>query len=129
MKLNLDLNPKNVFLLDACGAVVSAAMLGLVLTTLESMIGMPSPVLHKLAIAACVFAMYSFLCFWRKPDNWRPFLRAIALANFCYCIYTIILVNSHYDALTALGVSYFVAELIVIFALVTFEWKRSNRHG
>ncbi|WP_422360017.1 hypothetical protein [Reichenbachiella sp.] len=129
MILNLDLNPKKVFLLDACGAVVSAAMLGVLLTALEPMIGMPSSVLYKLAITACFFAAYSFFCFWRTPDNWRPFLKVIALANFCYCLYTIYLVVNLYDLLTPLGISYFVAELIIVFALVAYEWKRANAPG
>lgn len=129
MILNLDLNPKKVFLLDACGAIVSAVMLGLVLTALEPMIGMPSMALHKLAITACVFAAYSLVCYWQTPQNWRPYLKTIALANFCYCLYTIYLVIQLYDVLTLLGISYFVAEVIVVFALVAFEWKRSNANG
>ncbi|MEP3388548.1 MAG: hypothetical protein ABJO02_10195 [Reichenbachiella sp.] len=126
MLLNLNLNPKKVFLLDACGAVVSAVLLGLVLTALEPLIGMPTLILQKLAITACFFAAYSFFCFWRLPENWRPFLKVIAMANFCYCLYTIFLVISLYQVLTPLGIAYFIGELIVIFVLVAFEWKRST---
>lgn len=124
MKPNL--SPKTVFLIDAGGAVVSAIMLGLVLTRLESVIGMPTAVLHNLAIIACFFAVYSFGCYWQTPKQWRPFLKAIALANFSYCLLTIFLVIRLFDALTFVGISYFIAELIVVFALVAYEWKRAN---
>ncbi|MEP2024852.1 MAG: hypothetical protein ABJH98_13260 [Reichenbachiella sp.] len=120
-----NLSPKKLFLIDACGAIVSAVMLGLVLTRLEPMIGMPSSVLQFLASIACVFAVYSFFFFWQTPANWRLYLRAIALANLSYCLLTIYLVVKLYDQITLLGMTYFMAELIVLLALIVFEWKRS----
>lgn len=119
----INLNPKRLFLIDACGAVVSAITLGLVLTSLESLIGMPPEVLQTLAYIACFLFVYSFSCFMRMPENWRPFLKAIALANFTYCLLTITMVIKLYEALTIWGVTYFVMELMVILVLVVYEWK------
>jgi hypothetical protein len=116
-------NPNRLFLIDSLGAVISALSLGVVLVQLESLLGMPRDILYYLAAAAVVFAFYSFACYWRVKENWRPFLKFIAIANFVYCLISIVLVCQHYSELTILALLYFLSEFAIILTLVAIEWK------
>jgi len=120
------INPKNLFLIDGFGALLSAFSLGIVLVKFEEIVGMPQRVLYILALMACIFAVYSFSCYLRVNKNWRPFLKAIAFANLLYCCLTIGLVLYFYQSLTALGILYFVLEIIVILLLVSIELKMAS---
>jgi len=134
-RLNLDkltANPKRLFLIDSLGAFLTAFLLGAVLTRFEDNVGMPRKVLYSLSILACLYAIYSIGCYFFAGRNWRPFLKAIAMANLLYCCLTMGLVISFYQSLTILGLTYFLGELIVIGALIFTELltvsKSSNIH-
>ncbi len=116
-------NPKQLFLLDAIGAVLSAFFLGVVLVKLESHIGMPRKVLYGLALPACFFAIYSFFCYFRIKKNWKPFLIGIAILNSIYCIISIVTVYFHYQTLTKLGLTYFILELAIVLIVIIIEFK------
>lgn len=118
--------PYQLFLIDGIGALVSAFSLGVVLVQFESVIGMSQALLFPLALAACLFATYSLTCYFKKPKNWRPFLRFIGVVNLLYCCVTIGLVIQQYQNLTGLGVTYFVLELAIIIPLALFEWKTAG---
>lgn len=116
-------NPRQLFLVDALGALLSAFLLGVVLVIFEPVFGMPCAILYVLAGVAVVLAVYSFSCYARFPRNWPPFLKIIAIANVIYCAVTLGLVVYLYEQLTGLGVAYFILEVIVISSLVRIEWK------
>lgn len=113
--------PKRLFLIDSAGAFLTAFLLGIVLTRLEAHFGMPRKVLYSLSILACVYGVYSMGCWFFAGKNWRPFLKAIAIANLMYCFLTIGLVISFYRSLTMLGFIYFSGELLVIGSLISIE--------
>lgn len=121
------LQPKRLFLIDAIGALVSAVMLGFVLTGFESSFGMPVKTLRILAIIPVLYFFYSFTCFVKTPRNWRKYLRAIAAANVSYCALTFGLLFYHFGPLTLLGIGYFVGEMVIILALALVELRLSNR--
>ena len=114
-------NPKKLFLIDGSGALLTAFLLGVVLTRFEANFGMPRKVLYPLSTMACLYAAYSMGCYFWVGRNWRPFLKAIALANLIYCCLTIGLVIFFYQSLTMLGFTYFVGELLVIGGLIYVE--------
>lgn len=117
------MKPRNLFLLDSMGALLSAIMLGLVLTRYENFFGMPSDVLHILAIIPCVFALYSFLCFLIETKNKRLFLSIIAAANLLYCCLTMSYIFNFYSKITIGGLIYFVGEIIIVVVLALYELK------
>lgn len=119
--------PSKLFLIDGIGAVVSAFFLGVVLVRLESLIGMPPKLLLPLSYAAYLFAVYSFTCYFKTPNNWRPFLRTIAIVNLLYCCVTIGLVVQQYHNLTGLGLTYFILEKAIIIPLAFIELKTANK--
>lgn len=118
---NLTSNPKRLFLIDSLGAFLTAFLLGVILTRYEAYFGMPGKVLYPLSILACVFGLYSMGCYFWVRSHWRPFLKAIALANLTYCLLTTGLVVSFYQSLTILGILYFSGEMIVVGVLIYIE--------
>lgn len=89
---------------------------------------MPREILNTLAIIALAFCIYSLSCFFLLKINFKPFLKAIAIANIMYCIATIVLIITLFHQLTSLGLLYFIGEIIVIGVLIYFEFSISNRN-
>ncbi|MBP6333929.1 MAG: hypothetical protein KA444_00550 [Bacteroidia bacterium] len=117
------LNSKKLFLLDSLGALLSTFLLGVVLVSYQSHFGMPVSVLYFLSGIAAIFFAYSFLCYLIPNENWRPFLKLIAIANLLYAFLSFGLVLYFKSEITPLGWIYFLAEVIVIAQLVRFELK------
>ena len=116
-------NPRTLFIIDGFGALLSAFLLGVVLTRFESAFGMPRKVLYFLAFLPCIFAIYDFSCYLRIRGNWGRFLRAIAIANLIYCGISIGFVWHHYQKLTNLGLIYFLTELAIVLLLAGIELR------
>lgn len=121
MNQMLRTNSRNIFLFDGLGALLSAILLGLVLANMEVYFGMPPQVLYVLAGLACLLALYSISCAVLLSATVKPYLLFIAMANFTYCCLTAGLVFYYYNSLTALGIAYFLIEMIVIISLVIME--------
>ena len=116
-------NPKRLFLIDCLGALLTALFLLTILARFESIFGMPVSVLYFLSLIAGIFAIYSFCCFYFFPDNLRPFLRIILIANLLYCCLTAGFIISFYNRLTILGWIYFVMEIMIIICLSVIEFR------
>jgi len=121
-------NPQQLFLIDALGAVLSALLLGLVLPLVETFIGVPSQVLYYLAAAALCFAVYSFSCYFLFPKNWSVFMRGIAVINLAYCCVTLGFVIFLHQQITLLGLLYFIGEIIIIVTLAILELKTAAHY-
>ena len=126
-------NPERLFLIDSLGAFLTAFFLGTILTRFEVDFGMPRKVLNPLSILACVYAIYSISCYFFVGREWRPFLKVIATANLIYCCITIGFVISFCQALTILGLTYFLCEIVIIGGLLFIEVltisKSNNMHN
>lgn len=120
-------NPKLVFLLDCLGALLSAFLLGVALPSFQPIFGMPHNVLYGLAALACLFAIYSFWNYRWFKENWRPYLRGIAIVNLVYCGLTAALVIYFRQELTTWGLLYFLQEMVVIIVVVMLEFKTIAR--
>lgn len=127
MMNKMTLAPKQLFLVDGLGGMLSALLLGVVLVRFETAFGMPRKVLYFLSCLAGMYALYSFLSYWRTKEKWRPYMQAIAIANLLYCCLTIGLVIYHRQELTALGVTYFLLEVVVITGLIIMELKTVSK--
>ena len=114
-------DPRQLFLVDALGAVVTAVLLTAVVAQFERAFGIPSRVVYVLAAIAAGFAVYSFTCYLTRPGNWPTFLRMIAIANLSYCVLTLIVLFVYRFDVTALGIGYFVGEVAIVAGLVVFE--------
>jgi len=117
----LALKPKNVFLIDGVGAVVTAILLMAVLKPFNKYVGMPPNVLTSLSITAFIFAGYSFCCYLFLGNRLPKLLTPIIVANISYCVFTFALIIYFYNSLTLTGLIYFIAELLLIAFLVSME--------
>lgn len=124
---NLTSNPKRLFLIDCFGAILTAFLLGVVLTSFEHVFGVPQKILYPLSFVACLFVIYSFLCYLYFAPNWRSYMRLIAYSNFLYCCFTMILVFVFKSSLSILGVFYFLGEALIILTIVWIELKTAAR--
>ena len=115
------LNTRRVFLVDGLGAVLTTVMLGLIFPIFIEHVGMPEYVLFALASIALTFAIYSLGCFLFKVKKIIPFLAIIITGNATYCLFTTALMVLFSDSLTAIGVLYFIGEVLVIISLLTVE--------
>ena len=116
-------NPKKLFLIDGAGALLTAFSLGVVLASLEDTFGMPRTVLRPLSFLGFLYAAYSLGCYFFVTDNWRFYLKIIAIANLLYCCLTAALVVFSYQTLTVWGLAYFLLEIAVIVVLVRVEFR------
>lgn len=116
---------RTLLLVDGIGALISAALLGLVLTTWEPAFGMPARILVPLAMVAAIFAVYSLAGY--LADRGPAWLLGIALANTVYCGVTLALVVALRDSLTWLGIAYFAGEILLILGLVAAEVAVARR--
>jgi hypothetical protein len=114
------LTPKNIFLVDAAGALSSAAIIGLVLPNFYSEIGLPIQILYLLAALAFVYSVFSFTCFSLQQPK-RALLLTIMLANLLYCVLTALIVVRHFHDMGNWGIFYFATEILIILLLVTVE--------
>jgi len=120
-------NLKQLFLIDAIGAAVTAYFIGIVLVKFDAYFGMPRQVLYVLATIALIFWVYSTCCYLFIKRNFKPFLKLIIFANLLYCCLTIALLFFYFKQLTILGFVYFIGEILVIVGLVLIEKRVCER--
>lgn len=121
MVINLAAKPKQIFLLDGIGAIITSVSLGLLMPQINSYVGMPVSVLSLLAVLGCVFAVYSLCCSVLLKHPPKPYLAIIMVANLAYCGLTLSLIYRYFELLTGLGVAYFLFEIGIIILLVYIE--------
>lgn len=115
--------PKNIFLLDGFGALLTTLLIFFVLRTFNYFFGLPKDTLEYLAALALVFSIYSFSCYFLVSNHWKSFLKIICTANILYCILTIGVLFHQYQNISMFGIAYFLGEIAVIAGIVFLEIK------
>jgi hypothetical protein len=118
-------NTRAIFLIDGLGALLSSILL-VAVAYFEDTFGISKNVLYQLVPVPIVFTTYSLCCYVVNPQHWRLYLRIIALANILYCCLTLGLVYYYWAALTAIGVAYFLGEIVVVALLSSIELALSS---
>ena len=114
---------KNIFLIDAVGALLTFTLLFIVLRTFNSLFGLSKTTFEYLSLLAFIFFLYSITCFFLAKNNWKLYLKIICTANTLYCILIFGILIGNYENISMLGVVYFLGEIAVIAGLVFFEIK------
>jgi hypothetical protein len=112
---------KQIFLIDALGAAVSVILVVLILPAFQLWHGMPMDALLVCGVWSTVSLVYSASCFGLADLLQSKWLQGIIWMNTAYCGFTVLLIGSHFHALTPLGVVYFLTEISVILGLVLWE--------
>jgi len=127
-KQKLNFTPKQLFLIDAGGALLSAFLLGVVLVRLEHFFGIPRTVLYLLAAIPCFFAFYDLLCYFLAKQKTARLLQAIAYANILYCCLSIGLAVFHAQSITIFGWLYILGEVLIVVLLARLELKTAKNN-
>ncbi|HEY0880466.1 MAG TPA: hypothetical protein VGD87_02990 [Archangium sp.] len=124
--------PRRVFLLDGCGALLTLAGVVLVLGPFEPHFGVPPTALRPLALGAGALAAYSFGCGAAFPlfaaRAW-PFLVGLALGNTLYGAATWVVLFTLRAQVTPLALAWFGAETVVLALVVAVELATARRQG
>lgn len=120
-------NPKTIFLFDSIGAFISAFCLLIISRFYSNYFGINPSTLQLLIILPIVFCIYSACCYLLIKRSYKPFILIIAMANFLYCLITLVLMFTLYSELTILGLSYFVVELMIIGIIIYLEFDISTK--
>ncbi len=114
---------KKLLLVDGIGAMISAILLAGIVANNESIFGMPKQIVLILVVPPVLYATYSFGIYLFVHKNHGKYLKTIAIANLAYCALSMGYVYYYFDYLTALGLVYFIGEVLIIFTLVCIELK------
>ncbi len=115
--------PKNIFLLDSFGALITSILLFFTLRNFNDFFGLSKDIFEYLSIIAFIFFIYSINCYFLVKQNWKSFLKIICTANILYCILTFGILIFNYESISIFGIIYFLAEIVVIIGLVVLEMK------
>ncbi len=115
--------PKNIFLLDSFGALLTTVLLYFILRTFNDFFGLPKYIFEYLSITASLFFLYSISCYFLVNQNWKSLLKIICTANILYCILTLGILICNYESVSIFGIIYFIAEILIIIGLVVLEMK------
>ena len=118
-------NPKNLFILDGFGALLSAFLLGVVLVQFESIFGIPRSTLYILAALPCLFVLYDVLGY--RSKNTSQYLQGIARLNIGYSMVSLAFAFYHAEVITLLGWGYLVSEIFIILSLARIEFAVARR--
>ena len=110
-------HPRQLFLVDGAGAVLSALMLGVVLIRLESFFGVPPRMLLILATFPALFALYDLGCFVRNPRSPVTPLRIIGMLNLFYVLISVISMAYHAGSILLPGWISLISEVLIVTAI------------
>lgn len=112
---------QKIFLFDAIGALVTLLFFLFVLIPFQTWIGFPETVLYILASIAALFLIHSGATYFLVQSNWKRSLRLVIGGNIGYATLTASLLLLYSDQIQPLGYIYFIGEILVLVALVTYE--------
>lgn len=120
--------PKNIFLIDCYGALLTTILLFSVIRTFNTFFGLSKTTLEYLSLLAFIFSIYSLTCFFLAKNNWKLYLKIICTANILYCILTFGIILYYYRSISIFGIVYFLGEIIIIIGIVILEIKSISKN-
>ena len=120
------LKPKQLFLIDGIGALLSAFLLAVVLVKYEYFFGIPRYTLYFLAIFPLYFAVIDIMGYL-SPKSAKTFLKVIAFSNLAYCLLSLGMATYHHQSLSLWGWVYIVVEVAIVLFLAIVELKAATR--
>lgn len=119
-------NPRQLFLIDGLGALVSCIGLFLVMCFFANSFGLPKTALQVFLIVAIWLCCFSLTCFLFIKKRISFFLILIAVANFLYSALTIVLLFKNSSTITLIALIYFIIEIIIMVSVAIIELKTAT---
>lgn len=114
-------NPHRLFLFDALGAAFTFLTVGVMGSLFYLYVGFPLYVMITLGAMALIFMIHSFTAYIRKFP--LSYLKRIAQLNLLYVFLLGALMAVYREQLQPLPALYFIAEIVVLVFLSSFERK------
>jgi len=108
---------RRLFIVDLCGASLSALLSGLLLPGYSEPLGVAPETFRLLSAVAVVLALIDAAYLVLQPRRWRAVLHVVALGNLTYPLLALALSATDEVALAPLGVALFVVESLIVVAL------------
>ncbi len=124
----LHLKPTFIFLIDALGAGLTTVMLIFVVPVLDPTWVNLNRFYEILPILSGIFTLNSFIAFLFLKKKWRIYLQIIAIANIFYCLYSSFTLMFYMNHPSALVITYFSLEILIILFLVYLELNLISVH-
>ncbi len=115
------ISPRQVLILDACGASTTALMIYVLLVREIIRTGLPNWLLMLLAGMAVGFASFDGFAYFIY-NNARQALLVISGLNLLYCLVVLATLVVYRNELTVLGFAYFMIEVAIVMSLASWEW-------
>lgn len=122
----LNLTPQRLFLIDGLGALISAFLLGFVLTKLRGLLGIPINLLYFLTTFPTLFFFFDLYSYYKTSLKQKKLLKLIACANLFYCFLSLFTISNNFKTVTIYGASYILIEILIIIFLSLIELKVSK---
>lgn len=119
--------PKQLFLLDAIGAFITATFIGIVMRNHNDIFGLPPQEAFVMSAIAYSFFCFSGFCYLFVKDNHYKYIFIIASANSLYILLSFFIFLNHFKDLTPFGIVYLISEMVTIMLLVTLEFSVAKK--
>jgi len=116
-----------LFLIDLCGAGLSALLSGLVLPNYADRLGVAPSTLHLLAATALGLAAIDAAYLVLRPRHWRAMMLAVAAGNLAYPLLALAVSTADETAITPLGAALLGVESLVVVALGGVQLHTAQR--
>ena len=120
-------DPKNLFIVDGLGALLSSFLLGVALVKFQEYFGIPVPTLYFLAVLPLFFVLYDFYSYIKPATHSGRLLRILSYVNVSYCVLSLGLAFYHFKVVTLLGWVYILVEIAIVLFIAIIEFKVSKR--
>ena len=115
--------PKQLFLLDALGAFITATFIGVVMRSHFDIFGLAAQEAFVMSFIAYSFFCFSGICYLFVRNKQYQYILIIASANLLYTLLSFFIFLNHFKDLTPFGIVYLISEIVTIMLLVTLEFS------
>lgn len=119
--------PKQLFLLDAIGAFITATFIGVVMRNNIDIFGLPPQEAVVMTFIAYSFFCFSGICYLFVKNKHYKYIFTIASANSLYVLLSFFIFFNHFNDLTPFGIMYLLSEMATIILLVTLEFSIAKK--
>lgn len=93
----------------------------------EKYFGVPGFVVYYVSVLAFSLAFYSGSVYFFVKRKLKLLLKILAVCNLLYCCLTVAIVVYFFHKLSAIGMIYFISEVLVVICLVMLELKIARK--
>lgn len=118
---------RKLFLLDGCGALVTALMLMLVLPKLDLLTGIDPDMITVMVLIAFLLAALSLTFFFTYNQQSYKVLQVVGISNLLYSGIVLVVLIAYGSSMKPLGIGYFILEGCIVAILGLAEIRKHKK--